>query len=104
MHWNLNGLKTAFTIKCLFCFVAVDIDFATRKIAISLSQTKVVVQDGDKFNFKTMSTFRNYDLAFTVDVEFDEFTKGLDNRNVKVGWPLIDEIKTTSNHVEIVRW
>ncbi|XP_071347166.1 retinol-binding protein 2-like isoform X1 [Trachinotus anak] len=60
-----------------------NIDFATRKIAISLSQTKVVAQDGDKFDFKTLSTFRNYELAFTVGVEFDEYTKGLDNRNVK---------------------
>lgn len=41
-------------------------------------------QDGDKFEFKTLSTFRNYELGFTVGVEFDEFTKGLDNRNVKV--------------------
>ncbi|XP_040911114.1 uncharacterized protein LOC121193061 [Toxotes jaculatrix] len=62
---------------------ALNIDFATRKIAISLSQTKVVVQDGDKFDFKTLSTFRNYELAFTVGVEFDEYTKGLDNRNIK---------------------
>ncbi|XP_051265400.1 uncharacterized protein LOC127368523 [Dicentrarchus labrax] len=60
-----------------------NIDFATRKIAISLSQTKVVAQDGDKFDFKTLSTLRNYELAFTVGVEFDEHTKGLDNRNVK---------------------
>ncbi|XP_077955041.1 nicotinamide/nicotinic acid mononucleotide adenylyltransferase 3 [Gasterosteus aculeatus] len=60
-----------------------NIDFATRKIAISLSQTKVVTQDGDKFDFKTLSTFRNYELAFTVGVEFDEHTKGLDNRNIK---------------------
>ncbi|XP_042353464.1 nicotinamide/nicotinic acid mononucleotide adenylyltransferase 1-like [Plectropomus leopardus] len=60
-----------------------DIDFATRKIAISLSQTKVVTQHGDKFEFKTLSTFRNYELAFTVGVEFDEYTKGLDNRNIK---------------------
>lgn len=62
-----------------------DIDFATRKIAISLSQTKVVAQDGDKFNFKTLSTLRNYELSFTVGVAFDEYTKGLDNRNIKVG-------------------
>uniref|UniRef100_UPI0037E740C9 retinol-binding protein 2b n=1 Tax=Semicossyphus pulcher TaxID=241346 RepID=UPI0037E740C9 len=60
-----------------------NIDFATRKIAISLSQTKVVAQDGDRFDFKTLSTLRNYELSFTVGVEFDEYTKGLDNRNVK---------------------
>ncbi|XP_061587407.1 nicotinamide/nicotinic acid mononucleotide adenylyltransferase 3-like [Cololabis saira] len=62
---------------------ALDIDFATRKIANSLSQTKVIVQDGDKFDLKTLSTFRNYEFTFTVGVEFDEHTKGLDNRHVK---------------------
>lgn len=45
----------------------------------------MVAQDGDKFNFKTLSTLRNYELSFTVGVEFNEYTKGLDNRNVKVG-------------------
>lgn len=61
-----------------------DIDFATRKIAVRLNQTKIIHQDGDNFKTKTNSTFRNYDLDFTVGVEFDEYTKGLDNRNVKV--------------------
>ncbi|KAB0391766.1 hypothetical protein E2I00_018894 [Balaenoptera physalus] len=60
-----------------------DIDFATRKIAIHLAQTKIIEQDGDKFKTKTNSTFRNYNLDFTVGVEFDEYTKGLDNRNIK---------------------
>ncbi|EDL77464.1 retinol binding protein 2, cellular, isoform CRA_b [Rattus norvegicus] len=62
---------------------ALDIDFATRKIAVRLTQTKIIVQDGDNFKTKTNSTFRNYDLDFTVGVEFDEHTKGLDGRNVK---------------------
>lgn len=60
------------------------IDFATRKIAKHLKQTKEVVQDGDNFKVKTLSTFRNYELNFTVGVEFEEHTKGLDNRVVKV--------------------
>ncbi|XP_066513900.1 retinol-binding protein 2-like [Hoplias malabaricus] len=62
---------------------ALDIDFATRKIAAHLSQTKVIVQDGDKFETKTLSTFRNYEVNFTVGQEFEEHTKGLDNRVVK---------------------
>ncbi|KAM7337128.1 hypothetical protein ACRRTK_003247 [Alexandromys fortis] len=62
---------------------ALDIDFATRKIAVRLSQTKIITQDGDNFKTKTNSTFRNYDLDFTVGVEFDEHTKGLDGRHVK---------------------
>ncbi|KAI2655970.1 Retinol-binding protein 2 [Labeo rohita] len=62
---------------------ALDIDFATRKIAVHLKQTKVIVQNGDKFETKTLSTFRNYEVNFTMGEEFDEYTKGLDNRNVK---------------------
>ncbi|KAI4895020.1 hypothetical protein NFI96_025008, partial [Prochilodus magdalenae] len=62
---------------------ALDIDFATRKIAAHLTQTKVLVQNGDKFETKTLSTFRNYEVNFTVGVEFEEYTKGLDNRVVK---------------------
>lgn len=64
-----------------------DIDFATRKIAVRLTQTKIIEQAGDDFKTKTNSTFRNYNLDFTVGVEFDEYTKGLDNRNVKVYRP-----------------
>ncbi|XP_030258289.1 uncharacterized protein LOC115572403 [Sparus aurata] len=60
-----------------------DIDFATRKIAISLSQTKVITQNGDTFDIKTLSTLRNYERSFTVGVEYDEYTKGLDSRNIK---------------------
>lgn len=68
-------------IKYLFLL---DVDFATRKIAACLAQTKVIVQEGGMFSFQTLSTFRNYELAFTVGVEFNEYTKGLDNINVKV--------------------
>nr|XP_020484240.1 retinol-binding protein 2-like [Labrus bergylta] len=60
-----------------------DIDFATRKIASHLHQTKVIVQNGDKFETKTLSTFRNYEVNFTIGEEFEEQTKGLDNRKVK---------------------
>ncbi|XP_053564949.1 retinol-binding protein 2 [Bombina bombina] len=67
---------------------ALDIDFATRKIAAHLTQTKEFIQEGNVFKTKTLSTFRNYELNFTVGVEFDEHTKGLDNRVVKslVSW------------------
>ncbi|XP_035190370.1 retinol-binding protein 2 [Oxyura jamaicensis] len=63
--------------------VALDIDFATRKVAKHLKQTKEIVQDGDNFKTKTLSTLRNYELNYTVGVEFEEHTKGLDNRMVK---------------------
>ncbi|XP_034404539.1 LOW QUALITY PROTEIN: retinol-binding protein 2-like [Cyclopterus lumpus] len=59
---------------------ALDIDFATRKIAAHLHQTKMIVQNGDVFETKTLSTFRNDEVNFTVGEEFEEHTKGLDNR------------------------
>ncbi|KAL0973384.1 hypothetical protein UPYG_G00202760 [Umbra pygmaea] len=67
---------------------AIDIDFATRKIAAHLTQTKVIAQKGDKFETMTLSTFRNYEVNFTVGVEFEELTKGLDNRKLQtlVNW------------------
>lgn len=74
--------------------VLTDIDFATRKIANHLHQTKVMVQNGDKFETKTLSTFRNYEVNFTVGVEFEEHLKALDNRTVKVG--LVQELWMTS--------
>ena len=68
----------------IFSFSSADIDLATRKIAIHLSQTKVIIQDGDKFVMKTLSIFRNYEMSFTIGEEIEEYTKGLDNRAVKV--------------------
>ncbi|CAM9223313.1 unnamed protein product [Lampetra fluviatilis] len=62
---------------------ALDIDFATRKVAGLLKIRKEVTQNGDSFTFKTMSSLRNYDLSFTAGVEFTEQTKGLDNRTVQ---------------------
>ncbi|KAB5579840.1 hypothetical protein PHYPO_G00199580 [Pangasianodon hypophthalmus] len=65
-----------------------NIDLVTRKIAAHLSQTKVIIQDGDKLTIKTLSTFRNYEISLTIGEEFDEYTKGLDNRMLKtlVSW------------------
>ncbi|XP_048362869.1 retinol-binding protein 2-like [Sphaerodactylus townsendi] len=66
----------------------VDIDFATRKIANHLKQMKEIIQEGDNFRTKTLSTFRNYEVNYTIGEEFEEHTKGLDNRVVKtlVSW------------------
>ncbi|XP_053355167.1 retinol-binding protein 2-like isoform X2 [Clarias gariepinus] len=60
-----------------------NIDLVTRKIAVHLSQNKVIIQDGDKLTIKTLSTFRNYEVHLTIGEEFDEYTKGLDNRMLK---------------------
>ncbi|XP_030632330.1 retinoid-binding protein 7 [Chanos chanos] len=68
--------------------VALGIDFATRKIARMLKPQKVIEQDGDNFIIKTISTFRNYSCSFTIGQEFEEITKGLDNRKCQtvVNW------------------
>ncbi|KAK3518935.1 hypothetical protein QTP70_016060 [Hemibagrus guttatus] len=63
--------------------IALGIGLSTRKIALKLKQHKVLEQVSDKYVIKTLSTFRNYVFSFRVDEEFDECTKGLDNRNCK---------------------
>lgn len=83
MLWVFIFLSKYWDFHSLFWFLT-GIDFATRKIAKHLKQTKEIVQNGDHFKTKTLSTFRNYDLDYTVGVEFEEHTKGLDNRVVKV--------------------
>nr|XP_057946126.1 retinoid-binding protein 7 [Doryrhamphus excisus] len=60
--------------------LALGIDFATRKMAAMLKPQKVIKQDGDHFSIRTLSTFRNYECAFKVGEEYQEETKGLDNR------------------------
>lgn len=63
--------------------IALGISAYVRKIALKLKQRKVIEQQGDHFIIKTISTFRNYTVAFRVGQEFEEFTQGLDNRHVK---------------------
>ncbi|XP_051894965.1 nicotinamide/nicotinic acid mononucleotide adenylyltransferase 1 [Pristis pectinata] len=62
---------------------ALDTDFAVRKIATLLKPEKIIEQKGDSFIIKTNSTFRNYEIQFTVGEEFDEEVKCLDNRKCK---------------------
>ncbi|XP_066547157.1 retinoid-binding protein 7 isoform X2 [Amia ocellicauda] len=68
--------------------MALGIDFATRKIAGTLKPQKVIEQNGDVFTIKTLSSLRNYSSSFVVGEEFEEDTKGLDNRKCKslVSW------------------
>ncbi|XP_053339052.1 retinoid-binding protein 7a [Clarias gariepinus] len=63
--------------------IALGIGVSTRKIAMKLKQRKVIEYVSDKYMIKTLSTFRNYVFSFRVDEEFDEFTKGLDERHCK---------------------
>lgn len=55
-----------------------------RKIALKLKLKKVIEQLEDQYVIKTVSKFRNYSVSFREGQEFEEFTKGLDNRQVKV--------------------
>ncbi|KPP65281.1 retinoid-binding protein 7-like [Scleropages formosus] len=68
--------------------VALGIDFATRKIANLLKTRKVIEQDGDVFTFTTVSSLKNYKSSFKLGEEFEEMTKGLDNRKClsQVNW------------------
>lgn len=59
-------------------------DFPLRKIGSHLSPVKIIIQDGDNFMIKTQSTFITYEFSFTIGVETEEFTKGIDNRILKV--------------------
>uniref|UniRef100_A0A7N9AW66 Cellular retinoic acid-binding protein 1 n=1 Tax=Mastacembelus armatus TaxID=205130 RepID=A0A7N9AW66_9TELE len=63
--------------------VALGISPQLRKIALKLKLKKVIEQQGDEYIIKTTSTFRNYTVSFRMGQEFEEFTRGLDNRNVK---------------------
>ena len=55
-----------------------------RKIALTVKVKKVIEQQEDQYTIKTTSKVKNYTIAFRVGQEFEEFTKGLDNRRVKV--------------------
>ncbi|KAG8142367.1 putative Nicotinamide-nucleotide adenylyltransferase protein, partial [Naja naja] len=61
----------------------IGIDFATRKIASMLKPQKVIKQEKDFFSIRTTSTFRNYFVEFKIGEEFDEDSKGLDNRKCR---------------------
>lgn len=75
---------TVFFFKLLPLFSPEGIGLSMRKIALKLKQHKVIDQVNDKYVIKTLSTFRSYVFSFRLDEEFDEHTKGLDNRNCKV--------------------
>ncbi|KAM3833992.1 retinoid-binding protein 7 [Diretmus argenteus] len=67
---------------------ALGINFATRKIANVLKPQKVIKQEGDHFTIDTLTTFKNYTVSFTTGEEFEEVTKGMDNRSCQtlVNW------------------
>ncbi|XP_039611429.1 retinoid-binding protein 7-like isoform X5 [Polypterus senegalus] len=84
MPVNYNGTYNMISNENFESYMrALGIDFATRKIANLLKPQKVIEQNGDFFRMKTISSFRNYSTEFTVGTEYEEETKGLDNRKCK---------------------
>nr|XP_019944381.1 PREDICTED: nicotinamide/nicotinic acid mononucleotide adenylyltransferase 1 [Paralichthys olivaceus] len=63
--------------------IALGISPCLRKIALKVKLKKMIEQQGDHFIIKTLSPLRTYTLSFLVGQEFEEFTKGLDNRHMK---------------------
>ncbi|KAM9298789.1 retinoid-binding protein 7 [Gastrophryne carolinensis] len=62
---------------------SLGIDLITRNLAKFIKPQKVIEQDGEAFVIRTLSSLRNYRVQFTLGQEFDEDTKGLDNRKCK---------------------
>lgn len=49
-----------------------------------LKPQKVIKQDGDSFTFQTISSVLKYECSFKIGEEFEEVTKGMDNRKCRV--------------------
>ncbi|NWQ65794.1 FABPH protein, partial [Neopipo cinnamomea] len=60
---------------------ALGVSFATRQMAGLLKPTTIIEVDGDKITVKTQSTFKNTEISFKLNEEFDETTA--DDRHVK---------------------
>ncbi|XP_077105767.1 retinoid-binding protein 7 [Ranitomeya variabilis] len=62
---------------------SLGIDIVTRNLAKLIKPQKIIVQNGESFEIQTQSSLRSYRVQFTLGQEFDEDTKGLDNRKCK---------------------
>ncbi|XP_053743480.1 fatty acid-binding protein, liver-like [Synchiropus splendidus] len=67
---------------------AIDVNFAIRQMALTLKPQVEFCVDGEVICMKTISTFKNTELRFKLDEEFDEVTA--DNRNTKTVVTLSD--------------
>lgn len=67
---------------------ALEINMALRKIVSLLKPEKEFVVDGDHMIIRTLTTFRNYTMDFTLGVEFEEDLGAIDGRKCKttVSW------------------
>ncbi|XP_062450100.1 fatty acid-binding protein, heart isoform X1 [Rhea pennata] len=64
---------------------ALGVGFATRQVAGLTKPTTIIEVAGDKITVKTQSTFKNSEISFKLDEEFDETTA--DDRHVKRTFP-----------------
>ncbi|KAM4045742.1 fatty acid-binding protein, heart [Anomaloglossus baeobatrachus] len=61
--------------------IRLGVGFATRQIANVTKPTTIISLDGDFIVLQTQSTFKNTEVKFKLNVEFDETTA--DDRKVK---------------------
>lgn len=79
----LGSVQTAVMDHCSVHFkIFSGVGFATRQVGNVTKPTVVIGQEGDKVTVKTLSTFKNTEISFKLEEEFDETTA--DDRNVKV--------------------
>ncbi|KAM8923788.1 retinol-binding protein 5 [Pelodytes ibericus] len=62
---------------------ALNINMALRKIVLLLRPEKEFEVDGNHMIIRTLSTFRNYIMDFTLGVEFEEDLSSIDGRVCK---------------------
>uniref|UniRef100_A0A2D4PL62 Cytosolic fatty-acid binding proteins domain-containing protein n=1 Tax=Micrurus surinamensis TaxID=129470 RepID=A0A2D4PL62_MICSU len=60
---------------------ALGVGFATRQVGNVTKPTVIISQEGDKVAIRTQSTFKNTEISFKLEEEFDEVTA--DDRNCK---------------------
>ncbi|KAM4636605.1 retinol-binding protein 1-like [Discoglossus pictus] len=67
---------------------ALNINMALRKVVLLLKPEKEFVVDGSHMIIRTLSTFRNYIMDFTLGEEFTEDLSSIDGRICKttVSW------------------
>lgn len=69
-----------------------------------LKPQKVIKQDGDSFTIQTFTSFKNYSCSFKIGEEFEEVTKGMDNRVCQVSVLIIRHITVSAiSHAAAVR-
>eukprot|EP00914_Ancora_sagittata_P018469 GHVO01036566.1.p1 GENE.GHVO01036566.1~~GHVO01036566.1.p1 ORF type:complete len:137 (+),score=33.42 GHVO01036566.1:83-493(+) len=76
------------------------VSLLVRKTANALSPSQVIAVDGDKITIKTVSTFKNTEVSFTLGQEFEETTA--DGRKMKTtyrmdGDKLVADLKPTKD-------